>query len=180
MSKDEHLFQTIVTFAKQENELLAEHFHKGIFDMPELAFAYEIGKRVALDLEKHLGAIGYDWVRECDFGNGGPTDLAFISNAVELPNYAIEFKMDDTVQKYAADVRKLAALNSRLNEPTLWETYFCALKWVLHKEQGNGFLQSMELAFGDSAQLVNSDGFTCLVGNGAREQYCLITLWKCQ
>lgn len=180
MTKDKQLFETILCFAQSENKLLAENFRKGIFDMPELAFAYEIGKRVARDTEKYLGSKGYDWVREYVFDNGGPTDLAFLATDQTLPNCAIEFKMDDTVQKYAADVTKLAYLGLGSDRPTQWEKYFCSLKWVLHEEQGYGFLNSMKLAFGDSASLVQRGGFPCLVGKQAKEHYCLVTLWKCR
>lgn len=178
MTTGERLLHTISIFAERENELLKEHFKKGIFDMPELGFAYEVGKRIALDAERHFGSAKYNWVREIDLKNGGPTDLVFLSSDNTAKNYAFEFKMDNTAQAYAADIQKLRALASRTDTGQTWEKYFCALKWVLHKSQGDAFLASLKNEFGNAAKLVGRSGFPCLVVDPTKPQYCLITLWK--
>ncbi len=79
----------------------------GIFDMPELAFVYHIGKLITRSKLDLLGSNDYTWMRITDFGNGGPTNLAFITNDKSKSNYAIEFKLDDTCHAYLRDIKKL-------------------------------------------------------------------------
>ncbi len=58
------IFETILKVAEIENNDLRGNFGKGIFFMPELAFAYSCGKSIMLNQISILGDTEYNWVRE--------------------------------------------------------------------------------------------------------------------
>lgn len=165
----------ILDFAKSENDFLRENFQKGIFHMPELGFAYEAGKRIAVWMNQHYGSSEYIWVREKTLSKEGPTDLVFETTRLGQPNYAIEFKLDNTYHSYTSDIRKL----NRLSIPG-WQKYFCSLKWVMNGNQADGFLETLKREFDTVADLVCSDHFSTVVGTSTQEQLCLFTFWKVQ
>jgi hypothetical protein len=117
----------IIDVAKREDdELRSINHNKGIFDMPELAFAYQCGKSIMLNRHDVFGEDVPKWEREVDLGNGGPTDLIF-----RYPNnrtIAIEFKIRDTLHAYRRDINKLLKL-----DPTTHTCCFCSLIDVFTK-----------------------------------------------
>ena len=94
----EEISKKICLIAEKENTELSKISNEGIFHMPELAFAYLCGKEIMRDKEIYFGDSEVKWIREFDFGNGGPTDLIFEINGNE--KIAIEFKLRDTTQAY--------------------------------------------------------------------------------
>jgi len=98
------LAEIFVNVAREEDALLSTLCNKGIFYMPEIAYAYACGKAViqrcrALDYQEII------WRRELQVSEAGPTDLV-----LEFPGrrVLVEFKMVGTMAKYLADFRKLA------------------------------------------------------------------------
>ena len=64
MISNSKLFETILEVAKTENDDLKKRFGKGVFFMPELAFAYLCGKSIILEQSSIFGNAEYNWVRE--------------------------------------------------------------------------------------------------------------------
>lgn len=107
----ERISQKIVEVARKENSRLLNiaSFNNpevGIFQMPELAFAYLCGKEIMLSSKEIFGEDIPKWERELNLGNGGPTDLLFTFK--DGGRIAIEFKMRDTGDAYIGDVDKLS------------------------------------------------------------------------
>ena len=71
MISESRLFSTILQVAEDENKYLFDHFRKGIFFMPELAFSYQCGKAVMEDKTSILGNSEYSWVREKEYKDYG-------------------------------------------------------------------------------------------------------------
>ncbi|MFD2175974.1 hypothetical protein [Veronia pacifica] len=116
----EKIADIICQTARDEDIELSELANEGIFWMPELAFVYQCGKNIIREAESVFGTSEVIWCREKNYGNGGPTDLAF-----ELPNgelLAIEFKLRATTTAYEGDVKKLC----RISRPQTTRL-FCAL-----------------------------------------------------
>ena len=68
----------IFEVGKSESKYLQSISDKGIFDIPELALVYLVGKKLALIKEFYFESEDYKWVREETLAKGcGPTDLAF-------------------------------------------------------------------------------------------------------
>jgi hypothetical protein len=78
---------------------------KGIFDMPELAFAYAVGKEMAYRAMARYPGEKVDWRREVGDGNRGITDL--VLHVGPLGTIAVEFKLAAPREKYRADAIKL-------------------------------------------------------------------------
>ncbi len=111
----QNITDKIVQVAKEENrKLLSIASNKlnselGIFQMPELAFAYECGKQIMQNANEIFEENIPEWCRELDLGNGGPTDLVFILD--DGQKIAIEFKMRNTGDAYIGDLNKLSNIN---------------------------------------------------------------------
>lgn len=175
MNTGKSISDAILGFAKEENKTL-ETLNLGIFYIPELAFAYQMGKLIALSGKEYLSADTYRWVRETDLGNWGPTDLIFLNEDKNLPSYAIEFKLDDTYHAYTADIKKLKMPFKQPWDSYTWKKYFCALKWVLSEKQGHTFMETMRTQFAQ-AELVDFYLFETIV-NAKPKQYCLYSFWE--
>src|SRR5690606_13089061 len=79
----------------------------GIFFAPELYLVFQIGKLLKTQEEKIFNG-NISWIRETNFGNGGPTDLIFLK---ENELFLFEFKIASTSHSYMTDVEKLKRLN---------------------------------------------------------------------
>lgn len=160
-------------FAQEENALLQREFGKSIFDMPELAFVYEIGKRIARRRSLILGSEDYEWLRETNVGAGGITDLIFQPKYEKsLPTILIEFKMDDTYHSYAKDIEKLMMHPNSYNTIKL----FVGLKW-LFEETENSFLSHMQREISFSGSLVEPFSFPVQM-QGQKSSICYLTIWE--
>lgn len=162
------MFKIIQKVARQENALLSNTYGKGIFQMPELAFAYECGKAIKKE-HPTISHDTYNWVRELKLENMGIADLVFTSQ--NDPYYVLEFKMDDKLGSYKRDIKKLISL------PTHYEKYFCAIKHVF-TDQVDGFLESMKEEFGNKAELIGYDPIETIVRIGKENDIALLSLWK--
>lgn len=109
MKSESKLFETIVEVAKNENEELTQKFGKGIYFMPELAFAYLCGKSIMMKQNTIFNGAEYSWVREKEYKRYGVADLVLETKTYN-PEIVIEFKMDDTYHNYLKDVEKLRSL----------------------------------------------------------------------
>ena len=113
----DNIRRKIVEVAKKENNELIKiadsnlNSELGIFHMPELAFAYECGKKIMQDSDNIFGDNTPKWCRELKLDNRGPSDLVF--QFKDESKIVIEFKMRDTVDAYISDVDKLSKLQDR-------------------------------------------------------------------
>lgn len=170
----ENINSEIKLFAQEENALLEREFGKGIFDMPELAFVYEVGKRIARRRSTILGSEDYDWIRESQVGAGGITDLVFQPRSRKyLPTILLEFKMDDTYHKYADDIRKLNSLDSTGGKVI---RLFVALKWLFTGTEKE-FEQAMTKEFPLNALMYDSFTFPTAMP-GDKPSVCFYSIWE--
>ena len=113
------LAATIIEVARHE-ELLLSRVGKGIFFMPEVAFAYAVGLKLAMRAELAFGTGEAKWYLEKTIAGGHPTDLVFeVNNGLGL---AIEFKRWGNPDDYESDLKKLEAIDS-----SKYTKVFCAL-----------------------------------------------------
>ncbi len=104
----ENVYKRICDLARKEDEKLRK-VRKGIFYMPELAFAYSVGKDLYDASRQIFGKSAVDWQREIVIGHGGPSDL--VIRFTSGKDLVIEFKMRETWGKYIADIEKLESLD---------------------------------------------------------------------
>jgi hypothetical protein len=90
---------------------------KGIFFAPELYISFCIGKDITKSCY-NIFDTSVEWLRETNFGNGGPTDIIFKTADTYV---LIELKLRDTIEAYKADIEKLRRLNIAS------EKFFCVL-----------------------------------------------------
>ncbi|MDI1324854.1 MAG: hypothetical protein PSV36_19075 [Algoriphagus sp.] len=116
------LLATIISVVQSIELELKELNGTGIFFVPELYLAFQIGKTFFTNQKSIFGTEELKWVREKNLGNGGPSDLIF-----ETPNETVvfEFKISSTWNSYAADIRKLQRLETR--DSMEFHKYFVAL-----------------------------------------------------
>ncbi|OZC03340.1 hypothetical protein [Rubricoccus marinus] len=103
------LYTAAVYVAQREDAEIRALTDDGVFSIPELAYAYLVGKEFAQRQAYEKGK-QIKWKRETRLGSG-PTDLV-----LEIPKddgdtlvIAVEFKVRSTLPKYRADLRKLEA-----------------------------------------------------------------------
>ncbi len=107
----ENIHKRIGDLARKEDEKLRK-VRKGIFYMPELAFAYSVGKDLYYASRQIFGKSAVDWQREVVIGHGGPSDLVIrLKSGKDGKDLVIEFKMRETWGKYIADIEKLESLD---------------------------------------------------------------------
>ncbi|MBC8400140.1 MAG: hypothetical protein H8E14_01485 [Candidatus Marinimicrobia bacterium] len=116
------LAQIFYKVAIQEEVRLIDLCDEGIFFMPELAYAYECGKRI-MEQSDHLfdGQIA-KWHRELKLKNSGIADQVLELNTEPKHNIVVEFKLRAKINDYYADIDKLAKLN-----PKNYTRIFCVL-----------------------------------------------------
>jgi len=128
----EGIVDKIIEVTKKENQQLMEIAHNGsnqnlgVFNIPELAFAYECGKQIMQNANIIFGENIPQWCRELNLGNGGPSDLVFNFN--DGNKIVIEFKMIDDKYAYRKDLEKLSKLDDKIYK------IFCALIDINKKE----------------------------------------------
>ena len=142
----ERIARMFAEVAREEDKQLTDLCGEGIFFMPELAFAYACGKAVMRDRAQIFGDTDVRWIREENFGGGGPTDLAF--GLRDRKKIVVEFKMRATLPSYVADIAKL----QRLSDPTV-ARIFCALVDVFAVGPPDGRLQGIESPTKDAPRL---------------------------
>ncbi|WP_026966547.1 hypothetical protein [Algoriphagus terrigena] len=103
----ELLFQTIQGVARSIENELASINETGIFFVPELHLAFEVGKKIYIHRKEIFGTNELKWVREKNLGNGGPCDLIFENDSESV---VFEFKIADTWNSYEKDIKKLQSL----------------------------------------------------------------------
>lgn len=109
----------IVDVARREDMVL-RRVGKGVLHLPELAFAYAVGREIALQAERIFGTNKVRWMPETTLTTeSGRTDLIFQTDSGN--GIAIEFKIGGSVDLYKRDIEKLR------NIPTSHEALFCAL-----------------------------------------------------
>ena len=121
------LYEIILNRLKQEDDELSSLINQGIFYAPELYIAFILGKEIKKNDVKIFGQ-QTEWIRETNFGNGGPTDFAFKTrNKI----YAFELKLRNTIYAYSTDIEKLQKLDHTYGK------YFLALidSWDTEKEK---------------------------------------------
>ncbi len=137
----EILFQTISDVAKAIENELASINETGIFFVPELHFAFEVGKAIYKYREEIFGSKDLKWVREKNLGNGGPSDLIFEN---DTDSVVFEFKIADTWNSYKKDVEKLQNIPDK--EGHRYHKFFVALvdQFRGKKDGRIDYLQSLD------------------------------------
>jgi len=167
----------IYDLAFEENKELMDLTENavGLKKMPELAFAYECGKEIFRHRKIILNSSDYSWERELVIQKGlGPSDLVFLSEDSGLPNYVIEFKLDDNWHKYQSDIEKLVKLESEN-----WVKLFCSFKHVFkygNTDQSIDFIEILKTEFGNEAVLISHELFETKIFNEQKDQF-LYTCW---
>ena len=133
MMSESELFATILKVATDENVILMEQFGKGIFFMPELAFAYLCGKSIMKNQTAIFGNIEYHWVREKEYKNYGIADMLF-EVMDDSPEIMIEFKMDIPSYKYLADIEKLRRLDGNFKNISVVLRKHSAIRLRFHNK----------------------------------------------
>lgn len=164
------LYKTILSSIKKEDSDLASLTGRGIFYSPELYIAFIIGKEIKRNENSIFGQY-VEWIRETDFGNGGPTDFAF---KTEEKTYAFELKIRDTHHSYSSDIEKLKKLESS------YEKYFVALvdSWESQKEKDSRILW---LEDNYNKQLTKINSFKSFLTKQDRYKgniCCTLAIWK--
>ena len=119
----------IIDVTLKEDEIL-QRIGKGIFYMPELAFAYTVGKEIYLNRKRIFDNQEVEWLRESKIKRQGEHaneifDLIFEIGKNTIDNtIVIEFKMPDKKDKYKMDIEKLHRIQ---NLPVNYTKIFCAL-----------------------------------------------------
>jgi hypothetical protein len=120
------LYQSISEVIQKEDREFTKLTGQGIFYCPELYVAVVMGKAIK-SREKEIFGSKVEWIRERDFGNGGPTDFAFKTADT---TYAFELKLRQTHHAYSQDIEKLKGLGPG------YEKYFIALVDRWEKDTG--------------------------------------------
>jgi len=118
----ERIGNLIIEKAESEEETL-RNLGKNIFNMPELAFAYQIGKEIYMQREEIFPNSKIEWDRETTLGNNSRIIYDLRLKVDNSKDIIISFKMDTDQNKYVSDVKCLNELNE--NE---FEKIFCSLK----------------------------------------------------
>ncbi len=165
---EELLYKTIFDRLIQEDKELTSLTDQGIFYAPELYIAFIIGKEI-----KKNDAIIFGqptkWIRETDFGNGGPTDLAFLT---VNKTYVFELKLRDTIDAYSADIDKLKKLGSTYSK------YFIALvdSWDTDRDHDTRIV-TLENKHQDLIRISTFTSFPTKQVWYKRQICCMVGLW---
>ncbi len=163
---EQKIYNVLLKYTLEENNALL-NLGKGIFDIPELALAYFIGKNLFAELFINNG---YKWQKEISISDSSITDLVFNSHNNSI---AIEFKMDDTWHAYKKDIKKLDNIRK-----TNISKYFISLKKLLDDSQAQSFKSKLESEFSDTSLLLDYKIFDTIISSNSRYGKCLLTFWK--
>lgn len=163
------LYKTILDRLKQEDEELTSLTNCGIFYAPELYIAFIIGKEIKKN-ETAIFGQQTKWIRETDFGNGGPTDFAF---ETDNRTYIFELKLRDTIDAYSADIDKLKKLNNAYTK------HFLALvdSWETDQDK-DGRIVALENRHKDLIRVSSFISFTTKQNRYKGQICCTVGLWK--
>jgi hypothetical protein len=137
----ELLFQTIGNVAKSIEKELASINETGIFFVPELHFAFEVGKAIYKRREEIFGKKDLEWIREKKIGHNGPSDLIFKNDSGSI---VFEFKIADTWNSYENDIKKLQSIIDK--EGQRFHKFFVAIVNQLKGKQDGriDYLKSLD------------------------------------
>jgi len=172
----EGIADKIIKVAREENKQLMEiadnslNQDLGIFNMPELAFAYECGKQIMQNANVLFGKNIPQWSRELNLGNGGPSDLVFNFN--DGNQIVIEFKMRDTADAYFSDLNKLSELK---DEKII--KLFCAVIDVFPKDLKNDG-RVTKVNNDEKTKAIAIDSFKTNQSWYTSEVHALVGIWK--
>ena len=167
---------TIINIALREEAILRQA-GKGIFFMPELAFAYDVGKEIYLTRKAVLLDESYEWKREEKVAEGyGIADLIF-ENGKREDRIVFEFKVLSKDYKYKADILKLKEL------PKENLKLFCSLEEVFTKsinDESNRRIKRIAADYKDSISKVGEDFYfsTDLKPRYQQDVVCFVELWR--
>lgn len=164
--------EIICKTAVSENTILREIANEGVFHMPELAFAYQCGKKIMQESNSIFDGSNVKWIREENLGNGGPTDLVFkLENGETL---AIEFKLRDTTEAYEKDIIKLC----KIKDPKTTKL-FCALVDVFtSKLPDDGRQRHIESLPGYLVTPIKKISFDTLLQIYKSQVSCVACVWS--
>ncbi|KAB7530795.1 hypothetical protein F8C76_04665 [Flagellimonas olearia] len=166
------LYNTIHKIIEKEDSDLASLTGKGIFYAPELYLAFIVGKEIKRE-EASIFGHSTEWIRETNFGNGGPTDFAFKAGK---RTYAFELKVRDNYHSYASDIEKLNQLDDN------YDKFFVALvdSWESKKDLDERIL-SLENQFPGQLNRINDfRSFPTLQDRYKGKVCCTLAVWKIQ
>ena len=163
------LYNTIYNYIFQENEELFKLTDFGIFNAPELYIAFNIGKEIKKS-EIQLFGNKTDWIRETNFGGGGPSD--FIFQSLEK-TYIFELKLRDTIHSYTADIEKLLRLDKK------YEKYFMALVDAYERDNVNdGRIVELENRYDCIVRVSEFKSFYTKQERYKSDIHCVVGVWK--
>lgn len=117
------LYDVASDVARREDRTLHDLTATGVFFMPEIAYAYAVGKEMTHRARALFPGERVEWQRELDLKGGGPTDL--VLRVGERRPLAVEFKLPAPWPKYVADIAKLRRVHD--HHPGRYDLAFCAL-----------------------------------------------------
>ncbi|SFO60335.1 hypothetical protein SAMN04488519_10912 [Algoriphagus ornithinivorans] len=120
----EELYERIFEVVQDIENELYDLNKSGVFFAPELHIVFEIGKALFRNRKALFGDEKINWLRERNFGNGGPSDLAFELNP-KSEYVVFEFKVADKWSSYLGDIQKLQRLKN--DENITYHRFFVAL-----------------------------------------------------
>ena len=118
--------------------------------MPDIAFAYIVGKEIARNKADIFGELDYKWSREFTLDEYGVAAAIFESEDPAHQSILIQFKMRDTFLSYLNDIKDL-----RKHKEGKYRKLFCAVVEVFEQQYDEYFL-SLKEAFGREATLLGT------------------------
>ena len=163
------LYSVIFETLKNEDKELTCLTNSGIFYSPELYIAFILGKNIKRS-DKDIFSESVEWIRETNFGNGGPTDFAFKTNN---KTYVFELKLRDTYHSYFSDIEKLKKLDERFKK------YFLALvdSWQNQKVNDER-IQKVSNEYPSLTKISEFESFSTKQDRYQNNICCTVALWK--
>ena len=147
----QNLKKTIFKVAEHEDRDLNGICDKGIFYMPDLAFAYIVGKEIARNADTVFEGLKYTWSREYTLDEYGVAAAIFEAQDPAHQSILIQFKMRDTFLSYINDIKDLR----RQKQEGQYRKLFCAVVEVF-EQQYDEYFRSLKEAFGREANLLGT------------------------
>ena len=142
--------------------------------VPELAFAYTVGREISLNAEAIFGTDKVSWNPETTISaDSGRTDLVF--DVVEKAGVAIEFKVGGHRDSYIKDIKKLKKI------PGNYQKVFCALIDAWPNElQSDSRIQAVESQEGITRLCRDKffDFFATLHEGYQGQLCCIVGVWQ--
>ena len=138
----------------------------GIFFAPELYIAFKLGIAYSNHKLEIFGIDKVEWLRETNFRNGGPTDLAFKN---ENSIFLFELKIASKLEKYVADIKKLKRADSNFKK------YFIALADSFSEFSDNRLI-GLETKFGDKLIIIGK--FSFATNRHKTQPFCVTKIYE--